>query len=51
MDHLVCFVPGMLALGAQGDTAAADLRLAERLMETCYRMYADQVRPEPEPEP
>ena len=51
MDHLVCFVPGMLALGAQGDTAAADLRLAERLMETCYRMYADQVQPEPEPEP
>ena len=43
MDHLVCFVPGMLALGAQGDSAAADLRLAESLMETCYRMYADQV--------
>ena len=43
MDHLVCFVPGMLALGAQGDTAAAHLRLAEELMETCYRMYADQV--------
>ena len=45
MDHLVCFVPGMLALGAQGDSAAADLRLAESLMETCYRMYADQVKP------
>merc|ERR1719149_590238 len=43
VDHLVCFVPGMLALGAQGDTAADHLRLAEALMETCYRMYADQV--------
>jgi len=41
MDHLACFVPGMLALGAHGATAAADLELAADLMETCYRMYAD----------
>ncbi len=43
MDHLVCFVPGMLALGAHGDAAAEHLQLAEKLMHTCYRMYADQV--------
>jgi len=40
-------VPGMLALGArQGSDAdemdAEHLALAEELMETCYRMYADQ---------
>jgi len=42
MDHLVCFVPGMLALGIDGASAEGHLDLAERLMETCYRMYADQ---------
>ena len=41
MDHLVCFVPGMLALGAAGETAAQDIELAEELMDTCYHMYAD----------
>jgi len=40
MDHLVCFVPGMLALGAHGDTYDADMELARELMATCYRMYA-----------
>ena len=42
MDHLICFVPGMLALGAHGESARHHLALAERLMHTCYRMYADQ---------
>ncbi|EOD10148.1 hypothetical protein EMIHUDRAFT_64898 [Emiliania huxleyi CCMP1516] len=50
MDHLVCFVPGMLALGAHsgihgvrgGAAARATMALAEQLMETCYRMYSDQ---------
>jgi hypothetical protein len=41
MDHLACFAPGMLALGAHGDGAAADLKLAEALMATCVRMYTD----------
>jgi len=41
MDHLVCFLPGMLALGAYGESAQADIELAKQLMETCYRMYAD----------
>ena len=41
MDHLACFAPGMLALGAAGPTADADMQLARELMGTCYRMYAD----------
>ena len=54
MDHLVCFVPGMLALGSQrrpaDDPRLGGFRpasydmmsLAEDLMETCYRMYSEQ---------
>tara|TARA_B100000524_G_scaffold345045_1_gene243139 strand:+ start:631 stop:1650 length:1020 start_codon:yes stop_codon:yes gene_type:complete len=42
MDHLVCFVPGMLALGARGDSGREHMRLAEEMMETCYRMYSEQ---------
>ncbi|KAL1500514.1 hypothetical protein AB1Y20_013170 [Prymnesium parvum] len=42
MDHLACFMPGVLALGAEGETAAEELQLAEDLMRTCYRMYAEQ---------
>ena len=41
MDHLACFVPGMLALGAHGETYDDDLQLAKELMHTCYSMYAD----------
>jgi len=41
MDHLVCFLPGMLALGVHGETHDADMALAKELMETCYRMYSD----------
>eukprot|EP00252_Welwitschia_mirabilis_P005232 TRINITY_DN1572_c0_g2_i1.p1 TRINITY_DN1572_c0_g2~~TRINITY_DN1572_c0_g2_i1.p1 ORF type:complete len:639 (-),score=131.96 TRINITY_DN1572_c0_g2_i1:197-2077(-) len=53
MDHLVCFLPGNLALGAtrgltkhdameQGVMAVEDienLKLAENLAKTCYEMY------------
>ena len=46
MDHLVCFVPGMLALGAftargtPGEARAAqDLENAKALAYTCWQMY------------
>ncbi len=45
MDHLACFIPAMLALGAHaravtGDKAAEFLEVAEELGETCWQMYA-----------
>ncbi|KPP75104.1 endoplasmic reticulum mannosyl-oligosaccharide 1,2-alpha-mannosidase-like [Scleropages formosus] len=40
MDHLVCFLPGTLALGAHNGLSAEHMDLAKRLMETCYQMYA-----------
>jgi mannosyl-oligosaccharide alpha-1,2-mannosidase len=47
MDHLVCFMPGALALGAHTDPrgkdsprAKRDLAVAKALMYTCYQMYA-----------
>ena len=45
MEHLTCFVPGMLALGAvlsedsTGTVAASDMQLAKRLAFTCHQMY------------
>lgn len=53
MDHLVCFMPGTIALGATGgltEAAArklptwskkqeADMQLARELMQTCWGMY------------
>ncbi|CEG38792.1 mannosyl-oligosaccharide alpha- [Plasmopara halstedii] len=47
MDHLTCFVPGMLALGTLFETDdhvknAKHLELAEKLMETCYQLYRRQ---------
>jgi mannosyl-oligosaccharide alpha-1,2-mannosidase len=45
MDHLACFVPGMLALGLMhgvtDDPAVSDqhFRAAEELTDTCYAMY------------
>lgn len=55
MDHLVCFYGGLLALGATKGVSIAeakktgkwhadldsDMKLAEELTETCYRMYHD----------
>ena len=45
MDHLACFIPAMLALGAHAravarDKAAEFLEVAEELGETCWQMYA-----------
>uniref|UniRef100_A0A4W5PCY7 alpha-1,2-Mannosidase n=1 Tax=Hucho hucho TaxID=62062 RepID=A0A4W5PCY7_9TELE len=40
MDHLVCFLPGTLALGAHHGLPADHMELAKQLMETCYQMYA-----------
>ena len=46
MDHLVCFMPGTMALGAYTDPlglesprAQRDLAIAKALMYTCYQMY------------
>ena len=43
-DHLVCFAPGMLALGAhsgavQGAKAEQYIKLAGELTHTCWQMY------------
>uniref|UniRef100_A0A8D0BY61 alpha-1,2-Mannosidase n=1 Tax=Salvator merianae TaxID=96440 RepID=A0A8D0BY61_SALMN len=40
MDHLVCFLPGALALGAHNGLPADHMTLALELAETCYQMYA-----------
>ncbi|KAM3867737.1 mannosidase, alpha, class 1B, member 1b [Diretmus argenteus] len=40
MDHLVCFLPGTLALGAHNGLPADHMDLAKQLMESCYQMYA-----------
>ena len=51
MEHLVCFLPALLALGAQEpDTsdpghavrAARDLKMAKALTYTCWQMYERQ---------
>lgn len=44
MDHLVCFLPGTLALGSQHIPEVRDdhLALAKKLMATCYAMYSKQ---------
>ncbi|XP_069842074.1 endoplasmic reticulum mannosyl-oligosaccharide 1,2-alpha-mannosidase [Dendropsophus ebraccatus] len=39
MDHLVCFLPGTLALGAHNGITGDHMELAVALMETCYQMY------------
>ncbi|MCJ1245091.1 mannosyl-oligosaccharide alpha-1,2-mannosidase [Trapelia coarctata] len=53
MDHLVCFLPGSIALGATGGLTVAEarrapgwdaekdqqMRLAKELMKTCWGMY------------
>ncbi|XP_020037495.1 endoplasmic reticulum mannosyl-oligosaccharide 1,2-alpha-mannosidase isoform X2 [Castor canadensis] len=38
MDHLVCFLPGTLALGVHHGLPANHMELAQALMETCYQM-------------
>ncbi|EQC30569.1 hypothetical protein SDRG_11627 [Saprolegnia diclina VS20] len=39
MDHLVCFIPGMLALGYMNGMPDAHLELAKDLLESCWEMY------------
>ncbi|MEQ2179406.1 hypothetical protein GOODEAATRI_024616, partial [Goodea atripinnis] len=38
-DHLVCFLPGTLALGVHNGLPGDHMDLAVQLMETCYQMY------------
>ncbi|XP_071802353.1 endoplasmic reticulum mannosyl-oligosaccharide 1,2-alpha-mannosidase-like isoform X1 [Asterias amurensis] len=40
MDHLVCFLPGTLALGYHNGLDESYLELARSLAHTCYQMYA-----------
>eukprot|EP00803_Ostreobium_quekettii_P009198 evm.model.scf_3184EXC.2 EVM.evm.TU.scf_3184EXC.2 scf_3184EXC:6154-8690(-) len=45
MDHLACFTPGMLALGARklgGDAGKGYLKLAGDLVHTCVQFYGRQ---------
>lgn len=49
MDHLACFLPGVLALGVahgavSGPKALRYQKLAADLTETCYQMYARQPK-------
>ncbi|KAG7240821.1 hypothetical protein INR49_023395 [Caranx melampygus] len=39
LDHLVCFLPGTLALGAHNNLPGDHMDLAVQLMETCHQMY------------
>ncbi|KAG0741213.1 hypothetical protein G6F62_009250 [Rhizopus arrhizus] len=39
MDHLTCFVPGMLAMGSKTFNEPEDLEIAKGLLETCVFMY------------
>ncbi|KAK6195259.1 hypothetical protein SNE40_000727 [Patella caerulea] len=49
MDHLVCFLPGTLALGHHNGLPDDHMELAKELMNTCYEMYkrmATKLSPE-----
>ncbi|KAH9122579.1 hypothetical protein LEN26_006948 [Aphanomyces euteiches] len=39
MDHLVCFIPGMLALGYANGMPESHFELAQELVHTCFQMY------------
>jgi hypothetical protein len=39
MDHLACFVGGLLALGAEGPNKERDMETAKGIGETCYQLY------------
>jgi len=39
MDHLVCFLPGTLALGYAHGLPESHMDLAKKLTKTCYEMY------------
>ena len=38
-DHLVCFIAGTLALGAQNGAPEEHLQIAKELIRTCYQTY------------
>ena len=40
-DHLVCYLPGTLALAVHNGLPKKFLPIAKNLMYTCYRMYKD----------
>jgi len=42
MDHLVCYLPGTLALGVHFGMPSDHMRLAQDLLYTCYQTYASQ---------
>ena len=42
MEHLSCFVGGMLVLGSEGEHSARYMKLAVGLAETCVQMYSRQ---------
>lgn len=42
IEHLACFAPGMLGLGAVNEDDTELLKLAEELTETCYLTYHNQ---------
>src|SRR5688572_27324724 len=39
MDHLSCFIPGMLAIGSKILNRPKDLKVANRIAEACYWSY------------
>jgi len=39
MDHLVCFLPGTLAIGAANGLPQSHMDLAKELVKTCYETY------------
>ena len=42
MDHLACFLSGLLVLGSEGPHADQYLELGKELGRTCYEMYHQQ---------
>ncbi|XP_073974597.1 alpha-Mannosidase class I b [Rhodnius prolixus] len=42
MDHLACYLPGTLALGYHHGLPKSHMELAEELIYTCYRTYAER---------
>jgi len=42
LDHLVCFLPGTLALGVHYGMPKEHLKFAEDLLYTCYQSYVNQ---------
>ncbi|KAF9286556.1 hypothetical protein BGZ68_002799 [Mortierella alpina] len=43
MDHLSCFAPGLLAMGARVFGRMQDMAVARGLMETCYLSYRNSA--------